>query len=220
MTSNPTEQHLLDGQMDLPFGPDEDAEQKKRLKETVEELSFYIDIESKAQVSYQVVGLDTSRQPVRAVLATASHDHCNGDDRIVCPYETAEFETLEEFVSSWATWKHSLVAVPSGDADPLGIRHWLECSGSRLERYDWWNFRTHLRGDLTLQNMGIDSKFQRAYSLALYRGYRLHASVVCRSIWGRLLEARYLLDDVLRDAHRLSAALDTLRPAGMDEIPF
>lgn len=219
MTINPTEHRVLEGQVDL-FGPNEDVNERKRLQESIEELSFYIDLDAKAQNSYLIVGLDTTRQPVRAIIASATYDHCRGGDMIVCPHETAEFQTLKEFVSSWATWKNARVAVPSEETDPLGIRRWLECNGCPVERYDWWSYRAHLRNDMTLQDTGIDSTFRRAYTLALYSGYRLHASVVCRSIWGRLLEAHHLLDDVRRDAHRLSAALDALPPAGLDEIPF
>ena len=205
---------VLESQLDLPFEQEEMAQDLM-----IEELSSRCP-ESKAMISYLTVGVDTSRRPVRMMCASTSYDHCQGNVTI-CPHDTAEFTTLEEFSSNWALriGRGVHVAVPNEEADPLGIRRWLECSGERVERYDWWSYRAHLRNDLTLENMGIDSEFRRAYVLALYSGYRRRADVISRSIWARLLEAHHLLDDVRRDAHRLAAALDDTSP-GLDEIPF
>lgn len=222
-TTDSMENQLLKGQLDLPFGQDEegdtDATEKKELEDTLEELSLYCSLESKALISTVVIGVDTSRLPVRMMTATASYDHCRGELSI-CPQETAEFKTLDQFTSNSAKWKKRGVtlAVPAEDRDPLGVRVWLECSGNRVERYSWWGYRAHLRNDLTIQNNGIDPVFRRAYVLALYSGYRLRAPIVCRSIWARLLEVHHLLDDVRCDAHRLAAALDS-HPV-LDEIPF
>ena len=164
-----------------------------------------------------IIGLDTSRVPVRAIVTEIITDEGR---ECICPWGCATFDDLGDFCYYWDhNWNFpgTRVALPNDQADPLGVKAWLESQGYPLERYPWMIHRAHLASDLTLLNMAIGSEFEPAYALALHAFYRRNAAEVINGIWTKLYEAEFVLRDLRREAHRLAAALS---PAGRDSIPF
>jgi hypothetical protein len=165
-----------------------------------------------------IIGLDTSRLPVRAIVTEIA----TGDGgRFLYPRGCATFEGLADFDHYWDhNWNFSgaRVAVSDDQADPLGIKVWLEGEGYPLEQYSTVAYRGRLTGDPTLRDQGIDSEFDSAYALAICSFYRGNAAQVVNGIWVKLYEAEFLIRDLIREAHRLAAALAS--PTSYDEIPF
>lgn len=166
-----------------------------------------------------ILGLDTSRVPVRMLVTVVSQGH--GRDAIY-PDGHVAFDSLESFCLHWklnSYLSYAPIAVPADKADPLGIRAWLAALGQPLEEYEWTSYRTHMRSDMTMANLDLGD-YERPYVLALYASYRRHAASAVRGLWARLFELHYLLEEIRHEAHRLTGALAGTEPPPWDEIPF
>lgn len=166
-----------------------------------------------------IIGLDTSRLPVRAIVTEILSQ---GEGSFLYPRGCAMFADLMDFSHYWdSNWNFSgaRVAVPDDQADPLRIKFWLKSEGYPMEQYSWMAYRAHLAGDPTLQDQEIGPEFESAYALAIYSFYRGNAAEVVSRIWAKLREAQFLVQDLRREAHRLAAAL-TKPTSDDDDIPF
>lgn len=169
-----------------------------------------------------IIGLDTSRIPVRLMVASMSNSQGQPD---TFPQGTADFDSLADFSEYWTkNWSFLgiQIAVPAEEADPLGIRDWLRANSYYVEEYEWTAYRSLPSKDMILEDLGIGPAFQRAYALTVYACYRANAASVARGLWAKLFEVQHLLEDLRCDAQRLAGALsaEERKRSGWDEVPF
>lgn len=166
-----------------------------------------------------IIGLDTSRVPVRMVVTTLDE---GTETTAPLPTDEETFHSLSDFSAHWTRcWRDSpvRVAIPAEESDPMGVRAWLEVVHP-VEYYPWMAYRAHLTKDLELRDLGLTSDYERAYVLALYAAYRLRSPSVARDLWAKLFEAHYLLEDIRHEAQRLAAALPDVVAHCRLDVPF
>lgn len=167
-----------------------------------------------------IIALDTRGKTIKMVHALDERDKTTP---FICGHR--RFHSLRGFQRYWQREGSKLVdirvAVPEvADAeDPHGVADWVETQEVPLERYPWLGYDRHLNGEFDI--WALPDSFKGAYTLALYASYRAHPGMVASSLWAKLFEVHYALEEIRHIAQGLTAAMPRPPiPDDPDEIPF